>query len=312
MTTCTVAERSLSERVKPRIAVEREFARLGHTYRHGPLHFVFEHYFIRPVLESSLRILGLYNRGLRNALTPVIREIVLNFSDLPPAFHGFRLLQISDLHIDGVDGLAEALGPVIATLRPDACVLTGDYRFENFGPCDEVYPRMRQVIEAISAEHGVYGILGNHDAAEIAFRLEDLGVRMLVNEGIELKRNTEAIWLLGIDDPFDFACDDIPAALAGVPPEAFKILLAHAPERYEQAVAHGIQLYLTGHTHAGQIRLPIIGAVKHNARCPNAFRSGLWNHAGMHGYTSAGVGCSSLPVRFNCPPELVMFELRRA
>jgi predicted MPP superfamily phosphohydrolase len=309
---CTTEERSLAERVKPRLAVEEEFARLGHTFRHGPLHRLSETYFTRPTLKLGLQTLGLYGRWMQNALQPIVREIPLKFPDLPPAFDGFQLLQISDFHIDGMDGLAEALCPVLAKLRPDVCVFTGDYRFEDHGPCVGVYPRMRQVVESISATRGIYGILGNHDPAEIAFALEDLGVRMLVNESAAIEKAHEAIWLIGVDDPFDYRCDDLPAACAAVPPDSFKILLAHAPELYHEASARGIQLYLTGHTHAGQIRVPHIGSLKHNANCPRAYAYGLWRHDGMRGYTSAGVGCSALPIRFHCPPEVVLFELRRA
>ena len=304
-----VRRRVLAELVQPRVAVEEHFARTGHTYRHGPAHYLFENYILRPTLKTGLSAIGLYKRGLRNALSPVVREVTLGFPALPPAFDGFTVLQISDLHIDGVDGLAEALVPILRNVQPDVCVLTGDYRFEDRGSCQEVYPRMRLVVDAISAKHGIYGILGNHDAAEIAFALEEMGVRMLVNESARIEQGNDVIWIAGIDDPFDYRTDDLPAALADVPSGAFKILLAHAPELYEPASAAGIHLYLSGHTHAGQIRLPLIGAVKHNANCPREYTFGLWQHGEMTGYTSAGVGCSALPIRYNCPPELVLFKL---
>jgi hypothetical protein len=88
-------------------------------------------------------------------------------------------------------------------------------------------------------------------------------------------------------------------------------LLAHAPEVYHSAAARGVNLYLSGHTHAGQIRLPVIGSIKHNSHCPKEFAYGLWKHEAMTGYTSSGIGCSSVPVRFHCPPEVVVFTLKR-
>lgn len=304
---------SLAERLKPRIAVEQEFARLGHSYRHGPFYRAIEHHFVRPAIKLALHCTGLYSRGVENALQPVVRELHLGFSNLPPAFDGFRILQISDLHIDGTDGLAEALSCLLSGLEADVCVLTGDYRFEDYGPCDEVHPRMRTVLSGISAKHGIYGILGNHDPAELAFALEEMGVRMLVNDAIEIPGvGGHSLALIGVDDPFDFRCDDLPGALSEVPRNAFKILLAHAPELYEQASEGGIDLYLSGHTHGGQICLPVIGSIRHNANCPRAYAHGRWTHRGMQGYTSAGAGCSSLPVRFNCPPEVVMIELHTA
>ncbi len=304
---------SLAERLQPRIAVEQEFARLGHSYRHGPFYRGFEHRVLRPSIKLALHCAGLYSRGIQNALSPIVRNVRLHFPNLPPAFDGFRILQISDLHIDGTDGLAEALASVLSSVEADVCVLTGDYRFEDFGPCDEVYPRMQTVLSSISARHGTYGILGNHDTTELAFALEEMGVCMLVNDAAKIPSpGNPSLWLIGVDDPFDFRCDDLPAALSEVPGDAFKILLAHAPELYEQAADNGIDLYLSGHTHAGQIRFPVIGSVRQNANCPRSYAHGHWIHHGMQGYTTAGAGCSSLPVRFNCPPEVVLFELHSA
>jgi predicted MPP superfamily phosphohydrolase len=152
--------------------------------------------------------------------------------------------------------------------------------------------------------------LGNHDAAEIALRLEEMGMRMLVNEAEQVQRGQSTIWIAGVDDPFDYGCHDLDAALESVPEDGFKVLLAHAPELYQEASQKGVHLYLSGHTHAGQIRFPLIGSVRNNANCPREYAHGHWGHNGMHGYTSAGVGCSCLPIRFNCPPELILIELR--
>lgn len=305
------ARAKLAERLHPRLAVEEHFARLGHTYRHGRAFRLFDHMIMRPGLKIGLRAVGLYAQGRRNAISPQVREISLSFPNLPAAFDGFRLLHLSDFHIDGVDGLAEIIAPILAGIQCDLCVFTGDYRFEDRGSCSEVYPRMRQVVDSISAQHGVWGILGNHDAAEIAYGMEALGVHMLVNEGLEISRHRDSIWLAGVDDPFDYHCADLDAALRDAPEGIFKILLAHAPEEYKGAAARGVDLYLTGHTHAGQIRLPVIGSLKHNSHCPKEFSCGVWTHSGMTGYTTSGVGSSSVPVRFHCPPEIVVFELKR-
>jgi uncharacterized protein len=99
--------------------------------------------------------------------------------------------------------------------------------------------------------------------------------------------------------------------MAGIPADTFKVLLAHTPDLYKNAADSGIQLYLCGHTHGGQIRLPKLGAVRSNARCPRAYAYRDWNYNGMHGYTSGGIGSSSIPVRFNCPPEIVIFTLSK-
>ena len=314
MTHSVIDEHRLTERLRPRVEIERRYAQQGHTRRHGRLKRLFEQRIQRPVLRYGLKAIGLYERGTRNAVTVHTTRLQLAFPELPAAFDGFRILHISYFHIDGVEGLAEALERAISELhpQPDLCVFTGDYRFEDLGDCQRVYPRMQTVVRGIRAAHGIYGILGNHDAAEIAFRLEEFGVQMLVNESARIERGNSSLCLIGVDDRFDYQCDDLSAALDGVPQEVFKILLSHSPELYNEAGAAGISLYLTGHTHAGQIRLPGIGALKHNARCPRRMAFGAWQHQGMQGYTSAGVGCSSVPIRFGCPPELVLLELVRA
>ena len=302
--------RLLWELLKRRIAVEEHFAQIGHTYRHGRLYRHFEHAVSRPVLRAGLKLMGLYRRGLKNALSPVIRHIAVQFDDLPPVLDGFQILHLSDFHVDGTPGLAEVLVPLLGSLEPDVCVLTGDYRFEDHGPCEEVYPLMQRIASSVRARFGIYGILGNHDSAEIAVRLERIGIRMLINESVPIGETP--LWLIGVDDPFDYQCHDLVGALEGVPSDSFRVLLAHAPEIYDEAVQAGINLYLSGHTHAGQIRLPYLGAVRRNARCPGDLIQGLWRYRSIQGYTSAGVGCSSLPVRFNCKPEIVLIELQSA
>jgi predicted MPP superfamily phosphohydrolase len=261
------------------------------------------------LLKTGLRIAGLYGRGVANALCPVVRRLRLEFDNLPPGLDGFRILHLSDFHIDGVDGLAEIVANQLAFLPVDLCVLTGDYRFNVYGPCDAIYPRMRRILGAIRARHGVVGILGNHDCADIAIELEKLDVRMLMNEAVQVGPPDGRLWVIGVDDPHYYRCDDLAGAMEAVPPRGFKLLAAHSPEMFREAAATGVDLYLAGHTHAGQIRLPLIGGLIMNAKCPRAYTHGHWRHGRMQGYTTAGVGCSLLPIRFGCPPEITVIEL---
>ena len=307
--TNTLEDRSLAERLKLRIEREKQFALTGRKLRNKSWLFRHEKVWLRPLIKFGLQASGLYGRGVNNALRPVIRHLRLTFDNLPSAFEGYTLLHLSDFHIDGVPDLVAPLSRLLRDLAPDLCVMTGDYRFDDEGACEHVYPLMRQVFHGISAPDGVFGILGNHDAAEIALTLDQMGIRMLINDAVEIRRGSQSIWLAGIDDPFDYQCDDLTGALQAVPADAFKILLAHTPELYEPALQLGVNLYLSGHTHAGQIRFPVVGSIRNNAHCPSAYAYGHWRHGKMHGYTSAGVGCSSLPVRFNCPPEVTSIRL---
>jgi len=220
------------------------------------------------------------------------------------------LVKLFDLHIDGIDGLSETLVDAVSELRPDLCIMTGDYRFDIEGSCERAHLRMRSLVGCISWRCGILGILGNHDPSETAFALEEMGVRVLINDAAEIHRGSASISFIGVDDPYDYKCDDLESALAFVPAYRFKILLAHAPDLYGQASAKGIQLYLCGHMHAGQVRLPWVGSVIRNSGCARSYSHGYWKHKGMQGYTSAGVGRSMLPVRFNCPPEIVFIGWR--
>ena len=126
-----------------------------------------------------------------------------------------------------------------------------------------------------------------------------------------VRNNDESIWIIGIDDPHYYGCDDLPQAVKGVPDGSFKILLVHTPEMLREAHQAGISLYLCGHTHAGQICLPWIGPLVINADCRRSFVSGTWRYGEMCGYTNPGCGTSLLPVRFLCPPEITLITLHR-
>jgi predicted MPP superfamily phosphohydrolase len=261
------------------------------------------------VVRRGLRMTGLYGRGTRNALRPVLRYVRLGFDTLPAAFSGFKILHLSDLHIDGCEPLVEAVCGLLSGEEVDLCVLTGDYRFGLTGPCEPIYPLMERLLAGLTSRHGFAGTLGNHDLSEMLPAFERMGISMLMNQSLEVRQGTDSVWVIGLDDPHYFGCDDLSDALASVPAAAFKILLVHTPEVFEEALQHGVNLYLCGHTHGGQLCLPLIGPVKTNAASPRKFARGVWQHKTLLGYTSSGVGCSGIRARLLCPPELVLIEL---
>jgi predicted MPP superfamily phosphohydrolase len=302
--------RNLEERLASRRAIETALRTGWRRSAHRDAHVLRDH-IAASILRTALQIMGVYDRGIRNALDPVIRHVLFEFKDLPESFHGFRILHLADPHIDGIDGLAEIVAERLGALPADLCVMTGDYRFAMEGPCAAVYSGMATMLSRVRAHHGVLAILGNHDESDIAVELESLGVRMLINETVEITRGGDSLWMIGVDDPHHYGCDDLHGALESVPPDAFKVILAHSPEMFDEAAAAQIRLYLCGHTHAGQICLPGVGAPLMNADCPRAYTHGHWRHGCMLGYTSAGVGCSLLPVRYNCPAEITLIEMAR-
>lgn len=300
--------RLTTNRSKKRRAIE--VGQLEAWLTHGRGSFHFENLSsLRSVLTWFFKAFGLYAPGERRAMELEVREMRFAFPNLPEAFDGFRILHLSDLHIDGMADLSERIVDQIRPLTYDLCILTGDYRFESYGPCRTLKYPMATLLEGIRAPEGIIGVLGNHDFLEIAGLLEEMGVTMLINESFAVRRGGEEIRFLGLDDPHYYGCDDLDAALAGVPQDVFKTMVVHTPELYEEAEKAGMDLYLCGHTHGGQIRLPLVGPILLNSHSPRRMARGSWTWGKMQGYTSPGAGSSMVPVRFNCPPEIGLIEL---
>jgi predicted MPP superfamily phosphohydrolase len=263
------------------------------------------------VFDVALHLTRLRGRGTGNALDIRLESFELALPDLPPAFDGYRVLHLTDLHIDALEGFPEALAAVTAAAECDVCVMTGDYRFRVHGPAHAIRPGMETLMRALAPKDGVFAVLGNHDSGEMAGIFEALGIRMLVNETATLQRGDEALHLTGVDDVHYYYTDDAAVALRYAP-AGCRIALVHSPEMAEQAAACGVSLYLTGHTHAGQVCLPGGRPVITHSHGRRRFAKGLWREGGMLGYTSRGAGVSGLPVRFNCPGEISLITLRRA
>jgi predicted MPP superfamily phosphohydrolase len=139
--------------------------------------------------------------------------------------------------------------------------------------------------------------------------LEDMGIRMLLNEVEAIERDGERIYVAGIDDAHFFRVDNIEKVAAEVPADACSILLSHTPEIYRQAAHAGFDLLLAGHTHGGQICLPGGIPITLSSKLPRAMGAGSWKHRDMVGYTSVGAGSSIVAVRLNCPPEITLHQL---
>lgn len=266
-------------------------------------------YSIHAVIRLTLRGLGLYRRGLRNAtaIRTLHNEVIL--PGLPEAFDGYTLLQLSDLHLDMDDAYPPALIEQLKQIQYDACVLTGDFRAKTYGDYEPAIAALAKVRPHFKGP--VYAILGNHDSLRMVPFIEKLGITVLLNESVALKRDGSRIHLAGIDDPHYYQLDNFAKAAANIPPEEVSILLSHSPEAYRLAAHASFDLMLSGHTHGGQICLPGGIALMTNADCPRRFCRGAWRYHAMQGYTSTGSGASVVGVRFNCPPEITLHHLRR-
>jgi uncharacterized protein len=155
----------------------------------------------------------------------------------------------------------------------------------------------------------LFGVLGDHDTIRMTPGLEEIGIRMLLNESVYIERDSQHIYLAGIDDAHFYGADNIEKAASEIPRDEFSILLSHTPEIYRQAAYADFNLLLSGHTHGGQICLPGRIPLTLDSVLPRHMGSGAWKYNGMIGYTSVGAGSSIVPARFNCPPEITLHHL---
>ena len=267
-------------------------------------------YSIHSVIRATLWLMGLYWRGRKNAEKIQVRHNQILMKTLPRQFDGFTLLHISDLHVDMNEGAMRRLAELISDMAYDVCVLTGDYRGKTFGPFDATLEGLARVRSHLKGP--VYGVLGNHDTIRMVPGLEEMGIRMLLNECETISRGDEAIYLAGIDDAHYYRVDNIEKAASEIPDNGFSILLSHTPEIYRQAAHAGFDLLLSGHTHGGQICLPGSIPISLDSVLPRYMGSGPWKYGNMVGYTSVGVGSSIVVVRINCLPEITLHHLRCA
>ncbi len=305
------------EALQNRVGRDHLAKRLGLQVDHSAMYFGkgyggfhWENIDLMPkILRFLLKLSGFLAQGERNATDYEVVEIGVVLDGLPEAFEDFRILQLSDIHIDGIPDGAERLIRHIADLSYDLCVLTGDFRFHTFGNYGPCLDRMQKLAAAIQCRHGTLGILGNHDFVEMVPGLESFGIRMLLNETVTIERDGAAIHVVGLDDAHFYGVDNLKKAIADLPADTIKLLLVHSPEIIPAAARAGVHYYLCGHTHGGQVCLPGPSPLLTNANCERAYVSGAWKYREMAGYTSRGAGSSGLAVRFFCPPEITLHRL---
>ncbi len=249
--------------------------------------------------------------ALDEANSLVVEEVRINLKRLPANLDGFRLVQLSDTHhspFTDIEHIRRAV-QIANDIEPDAFVLTGDYvshEKEYIGPVAEELGKLR-------SEFGTYACLGNHDhwtdADMVTKAFCDSGVRMLVNEGFRFEARGQAFWFCGVDD-YMVRQTDLRAALRGSFPDEMKVLLAHNPLILRIAARLGVDVMFSGHTHGGQIKLK----EKENDRSSirRKLSSGLHKRRDTQIYITRGIGTVVLPVRYQCPPEISLIELRCA
>lgn len=264
-----------------------------------------------PIVRVGLALTGLARRGAANALDIRLNTIRFALPGLPPAFDGYRILQLSDLHLDIHPELVDRLAQTVSETDADIVLYTGDYCTRHLGDSRRGLEALAPLARGLRGRDGSFAILGNHDDSRTADSLEAMDLDVLINRHVSIVRDGQHLHLTGLDDVHYFYTDEAHEALLTAP-EGFRIAVVHSPEAADLAATAGHNLYLCGHTHGGQICLPngrpLLSALN---RCHGLVR-GAWQYDRMQGYTSPGIGCSGLPARFNCEAEASLIVLTRA
>ncbi len=242
----------------------------------------------------------------------VVEQVQIPLRNLHAAFEGFKIVQLSDLHVDPffqIDFVRAAVARV-NQLQPDLVVLTGDYVTRVGEAIFELAP----VLAGLNARHGVYAILGNHDMRccnpAVKTGLRQSGLNLLINEGVPINKGQGQLYLTGLDDGL-WGRPNFRAAMANAPANAPVILLVHEPDLVDRySLDPRIALQLSGHTHGGQIRLN--GEALTLPDLGRKYDQGLYRVNSTWLYTNRGLGSIRIPVRINCRPEITELTLTAA
>jgi uncharacterized protein len=269
----------------------------------------------------AVAALGLYSTEIERHFIEVVPQ-TFHIPKLPEAFHGFRIAQLSDIHLEWFTEdffLREAVRRINA-LKPDMVLITGDYISNNStGPDNRGYGAMPHCGEIL---HGIecpirYSILGNHDVEvdgpAVTQMLTTYELNPLVNRYVPIERNGQRIWLAGLDDA-EAGNPDLSRAIPEKP-DGPVILMCHEPDFMDSIVRHQrsplIDLVLSGHSHGGQIRIPFGGAIQ-LPPMGKKYSMGRYRFNNTQLYVNRGIGTVGLPIRFNCPPEITHITLQPA
>jgi predicted MPP superfamily phosphohydrolase len=240
-----------------------------------------------------------------------VEKVNIEIPNLSPEFDRYRIVQLSDFHL-GTLLAGSHLSTIIErtnSLEPDLIAITGDLVSFN---AEKYASVLVESLSKLSAPSGVFSVLGNHDhwtdAAVVRRIYKDSHIIELHNEAHLIQRNSAQLYIAGIDD-YRSQMDDLNGVLTALPANVPAILLAHEPDFAEISSRSGrFALQISGHSHGGQILLPLIGSL-FLPRYGRKYPSGMYRINGMLLYTNRGLGTSWINIRYNCPSEITIFEL---
>ena len=274
-------------------------------------------------LASALVVVGLLYYSIH--VEPNRIEITRHearFADLPPELDGIRICQVADMHLNDPARNTRAILNALRSVEADLFLLTGDQIRGRKGMDAflRLLPELEPLIRPAFAVQGNAEHRKDVPTKELARRAKDGGICTLVNSSTTFEFRGAFVQLVGVDDPHYFA-DDFQKAYSGADSALFTILLCHSPDGLRNLNGFRADLALCGHTHAGQIRFPVIGAIWGNTRRVKLLQGWyagveLEETAGVpigrtRVYVSRGLGTGRFSGRFLCPPELPVITLRR-
>ena len=240
---------------------------------------------------------------------------------LPASFDGMTIVQMSDFHYDPYFSIRpmEAAVRMSNELAPDLVVLTGDFvTVSAFGGIKSARNAAQQaapcaqILRGLRARSGVFAALGNHDestdARTVSSTLSRAGFQVFNNTSVPLVREGQRLWLAGVRDVLKGPAD-LGLTLRSVPAGEPVVLLAHEPDFADTVVRYPVDLQLSGHSHGGQVCLPLLGPV-YLPEMGRKYPSGLRQLGSLTLYTNVGIGTIRIPARWNCPPEVTLITLR--
>jgi len=249
---------------------------------------------------------------------PQVVQKTIRLERWPESLHGFKIAVLSDFHYDAYFSRhpLRAAIPMVNGLRPDLVALTGDFvSLQMFYGDDEEAAHDAEpcaaLLRQISAPHGLWAVLGNHDfftdPQVVADALRSQGIGVLENQSVPIEANGGMFRLGGVNDVLS-GMADLEGTFRGRNPGEPAILLAHEPDFADYVARHDIDLQLSGHSHGGQVRLPLLPPL-YLPRMGRKYVQGEFKIGGLTLYTNAGLGTVALPVRMNCPPEITLITL---
>ena len=262
----------------------------------------------KPLRELAGNLSKVAKTALDEANTLTVEEVSIELDRLPAKLAGLKIIHLSDIHhsrFTDLEHISRAVD-IANKLRPDVVFLTGDYVSHD---ADYIAP-VAEVLGSLESEFGTFACLGNHDhwtdAELVTHLLRGEGINVLINEGQRFEARGSSFWLAGVDD-YMAGKTDVAAALKGSFPDELKLLLAHNPVIFRQAVRANIDLTLSGHTHGGQIKMR---DPEKRILPRRKLSSGLHYRKDSQIYITRGIGTVVVPARYQCPPEITLLELR--